>query len=102
MQLVGLLLHAGATINARTARGQTSVHLAVQMSNAAVLQQLIDYGSQHGQVQAPQVDVFARDRADMTPLHVAAHVGHPGCCKILLKAGASSSCKDSGGNVLYQ
>eukprot|EP00892_Ulva_mutabilis_P006982 jgi/Ulvmu1/4656/UM002_0387.1 len=98
-ELVALLLHAGANINARTSRGQTSVHLAVQTSNAAVLLQLIVYGSKHGKALHRQVDVCAKDSLDMTPLHLAAFVGHHACCQILLDAGATTMCRDCGGRI---
>lgn len=100
MQIVAVLLHAGANINTKTASGQTSVHLAVQSANAAVLLQLIKYGSKHGKALPEQIDVAAKDTLDMTPLHLAAFVGHCGCCDILLQAGASSTCRDSGGSAL--
>lgn len=100
MQLVGVLLHAGSKINARTARGQTSLHLAVQMHRSDVLQQLIDYGSKDGKAQPHQADLHAKDCLEITPLHVAAYVGHPDCCRILLQAGASSVLKDTGGTSL--
>lgn len=100
MQLVGVLLHAGSKINARTARGQTSLHLAVQMHRSDVLQQLIEYGSKYGRVQPRQADVHAKDCLELTPLHLAAYVGHPDCCRILLQAGANSVLIDASGAAL--
>lgn len=70
------------------------------MCNADVLQQLIAYGSKSGTVQQQQVDVHAKDFQAMTPLHLAAYVGQPACCKILLQAGANSTLKDTSGDPL--
>lgn len=97
MQLVSILLHAGASCNACNLKGQTPLHLAVLARSSSTLLQMIEYGAKQGKPQPLQVDVAAPDSMGCSPLHVAAYVGHTDSCRVLLRYGASSLQLDNGG-----
>lgn len=97
VQLVTILLHAGASCNACNLKGQTPLHLAVLARSSSTLLQMIEYGARDGRPQPQQVDISAQDAMGCSPLHVAAYVGHADSCRVLLRYGADSMQLDRGG-----
>jgi Ankyrin repeats (3 copies) len=102
MQLVGVLLHAGACCNVQNLKGQTPLHLAVLARSSSILLQMIKYGAKKGKPQPLQVDISAQDAMGCSALHVAAYVGHTDSCRVLLQYGANSLQLDYGGKHTHE
>jgi ankyrin repeat protein len=97
MQLVGILLHAGASCNARNLKGQTPLHIAVLAQSSTTLLQMIEYGARKGRPQPQQVDISAQDAMGCSPLHIAAYIGHADSCRALLQYGGDPLQMDNSG-----
>lgn len=86
---VKLLLDAGANIQSRDDRGQTSLWWAVEKSNVAMVKLLLDRGA----------NVELKDKKDRTPLHWAVQKGKVDIVKQLLNANANIESKDDNGET---
>ncbi|KAA8896106.1 ankyrin repeat-containing domain protein [Sphaerosporella brunnea] len=86
VDLVKLLLSAGALVDARNEARRTPLHHAAHGGALEVAKVLVASGA----------DIMARDEVDATPLHAAAKKGHHLVCEFLLEAGAlvEAMCKD--------
>jgi hypothetical protein len=123
VEIMGLLMEAGATPTARDSRGRTPLMAAVQSRNAEAIRYLIDNGAEvnardqlegtallraagaFGNLESVQVllsagaDVNVQDKSGMTPLMWAARWGDTGRVKALLTAGADVTARDNGGKT---
>lgn len=84
VELVRILLKAGANPKARDKESLTPLHLAAGGGDAACVRLLLASGA----------DPNARNDFDRTPLHNAAFVGSAECAKLLLAAGADPTAWD--------
>uniref|UniRef100_A0A8C8B2K7 Uncharacterized protein n=1 Tax=Otus sunia TaxID=257818 RepID=A0A8C8B2K7_9STRI len=82
--LVGLLVNAGAQINAVTKELVTPLHIASQRGNTDVAQQLLHH----------KADVNVKDKQSKSPLHFAAERGDKTMVEILLNANADPNAQD--------
>ena len=84
--VLAALLDAGASLEAKTAIGETPLHVAARMAERpeAVVAFLLDRGA----------DVSARDDDGWTPLHGAATAGHASVIRMLVAAGAEVDARD--------
>ena len=89
LEVIGLLLDAGATTSAKNEDGLTPLHLAAGHHwDPEVVGALLMAGA----------FVDARAENDSTPLHfAAAFSGNPAVTKLLLDAGADANAQDTGG-----
>ena len=96
LQLIELLLDAGASIEARDSEGQTPLHTAVEASRSAtVVEALLDSGA----------DINATDDAGRTPLHIAVDIPLSwveGVVELLLDRGADIGAVDDEGQTPCQ
>ena len=88
VQMVDLLVAAGADVNGRNDRGETPLQVGAQYSKADVVAALAGRGG----------DVDARDQDGCTPLHVAAREGCRPIAELLRKHGGAAD--GSGGDDL--
>uniref|UniRef100_A0A0G4H880 Uncharacterized protein n=1 Tax=Chromera velia CCMP2878 TaxID=1169474 RepID=A0A0G4H880_9ALVE len=65
--VLGILLDRGADVNARTLRGQTAIHRAVEWGTTVVVQFLVERGA----------DLRVRNEAGRTPHELAVELGRP-------------------------
>jgi ankyrin repeat protein len=79
-ETIRTLISQGGDINARNARGQTPLHLAVKQGNSDVVQLLLENEA--------EVDVVETD-SGCTSLHYAASLGHVDLCESLVRYGAN-------------
>lgn len=84
LDIVEVLLDAGANPSLPSAQGYTPLHLAVSKDHAPVTERLLAAG-------AP---LEARTRAEGTPLHVALAARAVGCARLLVEAGADVEAAD--------
>jgi ankyrin repeat protein len=83
--IAGMLLAAGADVDAEADPGRSqALHVAALWNRAGVAQLLIDHGA----------DLDARDAQGRTPLTVAAAYGNVAVAKILLQAGSDPLAHD--------
>ena len=85
--LVGLLLAAGAEVDARDREAATALHVAARSGHDEVVQLLLESGA----------TIDLRRIGGLTPLHLAADHGHFPVAKRLLAAGADANSRESGG-----
>ena len=89
---IGVLVEAGAHVEARDRNGATPLYRAVQCCRFRALEALLDYGG----------DINARDYLNQsTPLHFAAAIGgceSAGMVDFLLQSGADETIVDNDGN----
>lgn len=86
LELAGLLIYAGADLNAGTRIGAyTPLHLASQNGNTGVVKALLAAGA----------DVHAATaNSGVLPVHLAAAAGDPGALETLLEAGADPNAAE--------
>lgn len=89
MQIVGMLLEAGADVNLRTARGETALLLITRMSWTSGCDFLLRRGA----------DVHLKDYRGISPILAAAMTGDAACMRRLLQAGADTEHRDRKGNT---
>ena len=86
--LLDLLIERGAALDQTDSDGRTALHLAVARADRRhIAKCLIERGA----------DREARDRLDMTPLHVASQHGQDASVELLLAAGAAVHARDAAG-----
>ena len=89
LDVLRLLLKAGANPNARGALGGSALHNAAKFGFARVIEPLIDAGA----------EIDARDPFGKTALRIAAENGHAEFVKVLLAAGADATIPDNQGRT---
>jgi Ankyrin repeats (3 copies) len=95
VQLVQVLLHAGANMSQRNIAGQTALHLASMAMHC--VHDLLEYLRQ-GQGQFSGSDIInLQDHQGCSSLHTAAFAGHGEAVRHLLAKGANSRLVDDGG-----
>ena len=87
VEIVNLLLQAGADVNAKSEDGTTVLMLAAYSKEPDVVNILLEAGA----------DVNARDADGKTALHSAAAKGDPRIIRTLLQSGADVNAKVAGG-----
>ena len=99
LDVVELLLKAGADPMAADGDGMNCLHLAAQLSNAALLKLLLDLPTK-------KADVNKADKSGNTPLHFAVEpadeadaVAAGECVTVLLGFGANATAKNGEGNT---
>jgi ankyrin repeat protein len=90
LDVLPVLLQAGANINQKNYYGQTALHLAIEHYRAEVVYWLL---SQHG------IDVKAKDGDGHTALHMATRQNNMKMVLKLIQAGADVNEADYGGNT---
>ena len=94
IMVINLLLENGADINKPDKYLLTPLHHAAMRGNVEIVDRLLDN---------EYIDISKGDIQGSTALHIAATYNHPEIERLLLKAGASVSTKDKGGqNVLHR
>lgn len=88
-EIVGLLLEAGADVNARTDRGTHALHAAAQHGYDPILHRLLAAGA----------DVNPRNDEGQTPLFLAIRNGHEESAEALLARGAEVNVVDIHGRT---
>ena len=83
------LLDAGADPNARTAAGDTPLHLSLWYRDSTLVSALVEAGA----------DVNARNDEGETPLHVARRLGNGPAMRWLLILGADPDARDNTGRI---
>ncbi len=92
-EIVGLLLEAGAEINAPDSANRTPLHMAVERGDAAIVAILL----------ARKADTTRRDRTGWTPLHHAAAKDQIEIARLLLDSGADpNALSELGGTPLHE
>ncbi|XP_013405079.1 serine/threonine-protein phosphatase 6 regulatory ankyrin repeat subunit B isoform X2 [Lingula anatina] len=86
-ELVKLILHAKAKVNAKNKEGRSALHIAARLGHSGVVQLLLNANA----------DVNAQTKDGRTPLHVSLWRGHTQIAKALVKAGASVNRRDEDG-----
>ncbi len=89
IDIMRLLLAAGADVNAHLSGGRSMLHGAALYSNDAALQLLLKAGAKPD----------ATDNKGQTALHVAAQQGSVPCVQLLLKAGVNADVRDAKGET---
>lgn len=92
LEIVQMLLQAGADTNVRNAWGGTAAQWAADEGNVDILKALIRAGA----------DVNIADNDGLTPLMAAVNYDtpqHSQCSEILLKAGAAVDAKNASGDI---
>ncbi len=84
VEIVELLIKAGAVIDCRNELGETPLHLA---ATSEVVQTLLKYGA----------DIEAKDDKGETPIHEAVKYGNAEVVKALIAAGADVNAPDNEG-----
>lgn len=84
IEILKLLLKAGADFNMKDAYGDTPIHLAISEGHVEIVKLLIDAG----------IDINLKDYDGSTPLHSAANKDKKDIIKLLLNAGADVNIKD--------
>ena len=81
---VGVLLIAGADVNAKDEAGWMALHLAAKGGHEAVARLLVKKGA----------DIHAKHMRDHTALHLAAEGGHKPVARLLIEKGADINAKN--------
>jgi ankyrin repeat protein len=84
VELIDLLVAAGADVNARNQRSVTPLHMAARYGLALTAAALLRHGA----------DANARDANKETPLYRAANLGHSDVANLLLEHGADPNLPD--------
>ena len=85
LEMAGMLLYAGANLEATTRIGQhTPLHVAGRSGQAEVVQALIESGA----------DPHAESSSGATPLHLAAQAGNAAAVAVLLDHGADVNARE--------
>ncbi len=88
---VGVLLKAGADVDARDDDGRTALRGAVSKGHVSVVKALLKVGA----------GIELSDKHGLTALHVAALEGWVAAVRVLLKAGADIDARDDDGWVTF-
>ncbi|GMH36847.1 hypothetical protein BSKO_04720 [Bryopsis sp. KO-2023] len=89
VEIVKILIEAGANIFARAAYGLSTLHIAVTYGQLNVIKVLIEAGA----------NANARDNKDDTSLHSAAYAGSPELVQFLLENGAEIDARNKFGST---
>eukprot|EP01045_Picozoa_sp_COSAG04_P044750 COSAG04_NODE_15342_length_535_cov_0.788991_1_plen_174_part_10 len=81
VNVVRVLVEAGASLEATTPKGSTALLIAAQNGHADCVEALLQGGA----------NVHAKGSMGQTALHPAAENGHTDCCRLLILAGADSA-----------
>jgi hypothetical protein len=87
--MIHVLLAGGADPHVRDSNGDTALHRAVDLGDAAVVEALLS---------TPRADVNIRDSSGTTPLMIAA-ARHPAIVALLLQHGADATATDVHGST---
>ena len=87
LDILRLLVEAGADVNKADNNGETSLWMASKEGNLEVVRLLLDAGA----------NVDKADNKGMTPLYVASYMGHLEVVRLLLDAGADKDKADNNG-----
>ncbi|KAK8131140.1 hypothetical protein PG984_007578 [Apiospora sp. TS-2023a] len=87
LNLVAILLSAGADVERKGPTGRGPLHIAAQMGHLEVIKLLLATGA----------DIEAKDSTGQGPLHIAAQMGQLETVKLLLSAGADTEAETSDG-----
>ena len=90
LEIVELLIKAGAKTDIRDNHGKTLLHHAAGIDNEAIIQTYLDLG----------VQVNSQDHDGRTPIFQAAEWKNPAVIEVLLKAGARTDIVDVNGETL--
>lgn len=101
---------AGSSLNVRDKDGHTPLHLAVANHHYRTVQLLLELGAhvdsttRSAPPPPPSSPTFTittapSHRFDVTPLHLAASVGHTPCVELLVKYGAHINAQESWGQT---
>ena len=91
IDIVTLLIKAGADPNAFDIRGGGALHTAAYKNHSAIAQLLIDAGA----------DIEAKTDGGRTPLHEVVRQGSIDVMRILLQAGADPNARTKDGSTLF-
>jgi len=89
LDIIDLVLSAGANVNSRDKEQRTPLHVAVWGGGGRVAEILLEHGA----------DVNATDRSGTTPLHMAAQKLNAEACKLLLQHGADHNVRERHGDT---
>ncbi|KAM4607422.1 ankyrin repeat domain-containing protein 1-like [Polymixia lowei] len=89
VEVVKMLLEAGAAIENKDKLDATAVHWACRGGSLSALELLLNQGAKF----------TSRDKLRSTPLHVAVRTGHSDCAEHLIHCGADVNAKDRDGDT---
>uniref|UniRef100_A0A671QKH1 Ankyrin repeat domain 1b (cardiac muscle) n=1 Tax=Sinocyclocheilus anshuiensis TaxID=1608454 RepID=A0A671QKH1_9TELE len=89
VEIVKMLLEAGASIENKDKLQATEVHWSCRGGSLPVLEALLNHGAK----------LDSREKLRSTPLHVAVRTGHYECAEHLIKCGADINAKDIEGDT---
>jgi ankyrin repeat protein len=89
LDIIDLVLSAGADVNSRDKEHRTPLHVAVWSGGGRVAEILLEHGA----------DVNVTDRSGDTPLHMAAKKLNAEACKLLLQHGADPNARERHGDT---
>ena len=89
LDIIDLVLSAGANVNSRDKEQRTPLHVAVWSGGGPVAEILLEHGA----------DLNAIDRSGNTPLHMAAQKLNAEACRLLLQHGADPNVRERHGDT---